>query len=122
MLAACRAQVDGNGDLGDAGGDGMVVTDDMPGPIDGGCAVVGPEICDNGCDDDQNGFTDADDPACTTQVIGTSQLAAQSLRRLVLEPTPHQVEIDGNAVPAGGFAMLQRAFSPDVFLVFDNAT
>ncbi|HEY7955739.1 MAG TPA: hypothetical protein VII38_10625, partial [Polyangia bacterium] len=72
-LAGCRAQVsmpDGGAelDLGapDLSGDDLGPVD-LAG-VDQTCAgPVVPEICDNGCDDDHNGFTDGDDPACAPE-------------------------------------------------------
>ena len=40
-----------------------------------GCPV-GPEVCGNGCDDDCNGYTDDDDPACTSQLLVTLALGS----------------------------------------------
>jgi len=80
---------------------------------------VGPEICNNGCDDDRNGYTDADDPACTSQMLVTLALGSPNLSRLILEPTPHTVVLDGNPVLGGGMATHNAAFAAAAFLSFD---
>ena len=74
------------------------------------CAV-GPEQCGNGCDDDRNGYTDADDPACTPQMLVTFGMTSPSpsLWRLILEPTPHVAVLDGNPV---GSAACRRSTAP----------
>jgi hypothetical protein len=102
------------GDLA-GGGDDLAVAD-MACP-------VGPEICNNGCDDDRNGYTDADDPACTTQMIVTlGGLGSANLSRLILEPTPHLAALDGNPVSGGGMAAFNAAFAPAAFIVYDGST
>ncbi len=98
------------------GGDGPMVTHDL---ACSGPAM--PEICDNGCDDDRNGFADGDDPACTTQMLATAQAATPALYRLVLEPVPHVVALDGNSVPGTTAAAFRRAFSPAAYLAFDGS-
>jgi hypothetical protein len=76
-----------------------------------------PEICNNGCDDDLNGYIDDDDPACTTQLLVTMQVGTQpSLSRLVLEPVPKLVVLDGNPVPGEAFAVHNHAFSPAAYV------
>lgn len=121
--AGCRATPGVSGedlavDLGaggdDLGGDDLAVADL-------GCPV-GPEVCGNGCDDDRNGYTDADDPACTTQMLVTLQLGSPSLSRLVLEPTPHLVVLDGNPIGSGAMAAYNGAFAPAAFVAFDSGT
>ena len=82
--SGCRAAVCGDGtregtELCDGMDLGGKTCADMPGFATGtlGCATgctfdttlcVPPEICSNGLDDDQNGLTDCDDPACTSDV------------------------------------------------------
>jgi hypothetical protein len=75
-------------------------------------------VCGNGCDDDRNGYTDQDDPACSVQLLATFQGGAPApfLPRLVLGPTPLLKSIDNNPVPAGATAVYERAFAPAVFL------
>jgi hypothetical protein len=75
-----------------------------------------PEICDNGCDDDLNGYVDGDDPACSTQLLVTVKTGAPNLSRLVLEPLPHLVALDGNPVPGEAFAVHNHAFSPAAYI------
>jgi len=87
---------------------------------------VGPEVCGNGCDDDRNGYSDGDDPACTSQMLATfavnpSHSAAPALWRLGLEPTPHVDVLDGHPVPSGGMATFNRAFAPATYLAFDSS-
>ncbi len=100
--------------------------DDLGGGVDAGvgdmaCATVGPEVCGNGCDDDRNGYVDDDDPACTTQMLVTLSLGTPALWRLILEPTPHVVALDGNPVD-DAFATYNRAFAPAAFLAFEGGT
>ncbi len=100
---------------GDFGGDDLA----MP---DMACAV-GPEICGNGCDDDRNGYTDADDPACTSQMLVTLSMGSPARWRLGLEPTPHTVVLDGNPITTNGaMATYNAAFAPAAFLAFDSGT
>jgi hypothetical protein len=87
------------------------------------CATMGPEVCGNGCDDDRNGYTDDDDPACTTQMLVTLTLGTPALWRLVLEPTPHVVALDGNPVSMNGaMATYDATFSPAAFVSFEGGT
>ena len=53
-------------DSGVASADGSTDDARVAPPIDG-CAPTGPENCVNGLDDDCNGLTDCEDPACTSQ-------------------------------------------------------
>jgi hypothetical protein len=89
------------------------------------CAV-GPEICNNHCDDDRNGYTDGDDPACSTQMLVTlainPSMTAPSLDRLILEPQPALAILDGNPVQAGGMAAYNRAFSDSAYIAFEGGT
>jgi hypothetical protein len=125
VVAGCRAQVDAP-DGGLDGGDDAHVGDDMMPDLLGAdlfCAGNVPEICGNGCDDDHNGYVDDDDPACTTQLLVTPKatgVASPALQRLVLEPTPHLVNLDGNPVPSGAMPELNAAFAPPVFLSVDG--
>src|SRR5262245_11258883 len=125
-LSGCRAQVstpDGGADLAtddlamDLGTDDLEV--DLAG-ADLRCSTpIGPEDCTNSCDDDQNGFTDDDDPACSGQVLVTFGGGADLpfLGRLVLGPKPRLIALDGNTVPSGtSGAALQGAFSSSIYL------
>jgi hypothetical protein len=121
-LAGCKAEVGTPDDLGDDAGD-LSVSDDGDAGDDGGdagsCPVLSYEICNNNCDDDRNGYTDADDWQCTTQFIATLQPGSTSLSRLILEPMPQLQAFDGNPVSAGGMALLDRNLASNVvFLVF----
>jgi hypothetical protein len=125
-VAGCRAvpaapAADMDVDMATSG-DSAVVEEDMAMP-DMACPV-GPEQCGNGCDDDRNGYTDADDPACTSQMLVTFGMSSPSasLWRLILEPTPHVAVLDGNPVGIGGMSTLNGAFSPAAFLAFDAST
>lgn len=127
VLAGCRAQVGGPDDAGDMATDDMHVDDgDMEPPdllnIDAACAgPAAPENCSNGCDDDHNGYIDADDPACSTQVLVTMQNLTPSLYRLILDPMPHLSAIDNNGVGNGGMAFLDQSLVPNTaFLVFTS--
>jgi hypothetical protein len=116
--AGCRATPAGPEDLAvvDLGmGDIAGGTDDL-----GGCGV-GPEICGNDCDDDGNGYKDADDPACTPQMLVTLQVGSMELWRLLLSPTPHTVVLDGNPVMGGGMATLDGSFARAAFVAFDSS-
>jgi hypothetical protein len=104
-----------------APGDDLAVADDMA------MCPVGPEICNNGCDDDRNGYTDGDDPACTTQMLVTLALPPMtmpepSLQRLLLGAVPRVAILDGNPIPAGGMSALNRAFSSSAYVVVDGNT
>jgi hypothetical protein len=100
-----------------ASGDGLADADLAVADL---ACPVGPEICGNGCDDDRNGYTDDDDPACTTQMLVTLSVAqTPALWRLILEPTPHVVALDGNPVAKGGMAAYNQAFAPAAFIAFD---
>jgi hypothetical protein len=122
-VAGCRATpgtppddlgIDMSG-VGDFGGDDFAVADMA-------CAM-GPEVCGNGCDDDRNGYTDDDDPACTTQMLVTMQFGTPALWRLVLEPTPHVKVLDGNPIMTNGaMATFNALFAPAAFLAFDSGT
>lgn len=122
--AGCRAAPSTPGD--DLGVDQGVPPEDLGGADLGApdltlCAP-GPEVCSNGCDDDRNGYVDADDPACTTQLLVTLDVQTPKLWRMILEPQPHLVALDGNPVPGGGMAEYNRAFSPSAYLAFDGST
>src|SRR5258706_11672378 len=74
LAAGCRAVVTMNQeDGGDASADADLayVGPDIAVTPDLACSATGPEVCGNGCDDDRNGFTDDDDPVCTTQLLVT---------------------------------------------------
>lgn len=127
VVAGCRATpaapsddmtvdmaVVGGGELG-GGGDDLAVAD-MACP-------VGPEICGNGCDDDRNGYTDGDDPACSTQMLVTLSMGTPALWRLVLEPTPHVVVLDGNPITTNGaMATYNATFAPAAFVAYEGVT
>jgi hypothetical protein len=123
-VAGCRATpetppddlgVDMAGGGDDSGMDDFAVGGDLA------CAV-GPEVCGNGCDDDRNGYTDDDDPACTSQMLVTLAIGSSTsaLWRLVLEPTPHVVVLDGNPITTNGaFATYNAAFAPAAFIAYE---
>ena len=122
-VAGCRATPEAPADMAldlSAGGEDLAGADlavaDMACP-------VGPEVCGNGCDDDRNGYTDADDPACTSQMLVTlGGAGTPALWRLILEPQPHVVVLDGNPVGGGGMATYHRAFAPAAFIAYDGAS
>ncbi|HEX9103336.1 MAG TPA: hypothetical protein VF997_14085 [Polyangia bacterium] len=123
-VAGCRATAEAPadlsaGDLATGGGDDLAGADlamaDMACP-------VGPEVCGNGCDDDRNGYTDADDPACTSQMLVTLSMGSPALWRLILEPQPHVVVLDGNPVTNGAMATYNAAFAPAAFLAYEGGT
>src|SRR5579863_2842298 len=102
LVAGCKAQPLGVHDAA-AADQAMSVTDMAMSEADmtvvstdmAMCPSGVPEICGNGCDDDNNGYIDDDDPACTTQLLVTMRVGTQpALSRLVLEPTPRLVALD----------------------------
>jgi hypothetical protein len=124
-VGGCRATPQAPGD--DLGVDLAVAGDDFGGDdlatADLAMCPVGPEVCGNGCDDDGNGYTDDDDPACTTQMLVTLSMGSPALWRLILEPTPHVAVLDGNPVISnGGMATYNAAFAPAAFVAFDSDT
>ena len=116
-VAGCRATPGVSSD--DLAVDDLGVGDDLAGAdfsvADMACPV-GPEVCGNGCDDDRNGYTDDQDPACTSQMLVTVQLGTPALWRLVLDPTPHVVVLDGNPIAGGSNATFSGAFAPAAFV------
>jgi hypothetical protein len=125
VAAGCRATPETPPD--DLGVD-MAPGDDLAGADFGGgggdlACAVGPEICGNGCDDDRNGYTDDDDPACTTQMLVTLNMGTPALWRLILEPKPHVAVLDGNPVSNNGaFAAYNAAFAPAAFVAYEGGT
>lgn len=131
LLAGCRAQPLGTHD---GGPDDLAVeiipVADMTAPPDlapvshdmAMCPTGVPEICGNGCDDDDNGFIDDDDPACTTQLLVTMRVGtAPNLSRLVLGKTPTLVAVDGNPVSGEAFAVYNHAFSPAAYVALASS-
>ena len=122
-VAGCRATPEAPPDLAvdmATGGEDLAGDDFAVGDM--GCPV-GPEVCGNGCDDDRNGYTDADDPACTSQMLVTLSMGSPALWRLVLEPKPHVVVLDGNPIATNGaMATYNATFAPAAFLSFDSGT
>jgi hypothetical protein len=124
VVAGCRAtpeaphddmEVDMAVGGDDLAGDDLAVADMV--------CPIGPEVCGNGCDDDRNGYTDADDPACTTQMLVTLNFGTPALWRLILEPKPHVVVLDGNPVTTNGaMATFNATFAPAAFLAYDSST
>lgn len=123
VAAGCRATPEAPPDLAvdmATGGDDLA-GDDLA-MADMACPV-GPEVCGNGCDDDRNGYTDDDDPACTSQMLVTLAMGSPALWRLVLEPTPHTVVLDGNPISTNGaMATYTAAFANAAFVAFDSGT
>jgi hypothetical protein len=130
VLAGCKAQPLGVHDGGPADLAVPVVVD-FAHPADmttvstdmAFCPMGVPEICGNGCDDDLNGYIDGDDPACTTQLLVTMRMGTQpSLSRLVLEPVPKLIALDGNPVPGEAFAVFNHAFSPAAYVALASSS
>lgn len=124
VVAGCRATPETPpDDLGvDMGPGDDLAGADFAAPGDMECAV-GPEVCGNGCDDDRNGYTDDDDPACTSQMLVTLNMGTPALWRLILEPKPHVVVLDGNPVSNNGaFATYDATFAPAAFLSYEGGT
>ncbi|MCA1663232.1 MAG: hypothetical protein LC659_02985, partial [Myxococcales bacterium] len=69
------------------------------------------------------GYTDADDPACTSQMLVTLSAGSPALWRLILEPSPHVAVLDGNPITSNGaMATFNALFAPAAFLAFDAGT
>jgi hypothetical protein len=127
FCVACRAQV---GDAADFSGDDLTPPSDLAASPDDAIDLAGvdlwcagppvAEICGNGCDDDKNGYTDADDPACTPQLLGTSNLSSLPLYRYFLQPLQLKV-LDGNAVKPGSFAVVDRSLVGGVAFIATEA-
>lgn len=71
LVAACGLVIDPDrlvaGDFGAASGEAGA---DGSGPvIDPNCRASGPEVCDDGIDNDCNGFADCADPGCTARFV-----------------------------------------------------
>ena len=129
VVAGCKAQPLGSHDAGvdfavDSVVDFAVAPDLVVTSTDlAACPTGVPEVCDNGCDDDGNGYVDADDPACTTQLVVTVKTGSPNLSRLILEPTPRLVAVDGNPVAnVEAFGLYNRALSPAAFVALGGAT
>ena len=127
LCVGCRAEVAPQPDLG--GSDFAVPLADFAiedgfdlGPSDLFCSgPVVAEICGNGCDDDKNGYTDGDDPACTPQLLGTPSPASM-LYRLLLQPMAHSLLLDANTLQPSSFAVADRSLVPGVaFIVSESA-
>jgi hypothetical protein len=128
----CRAQVGGAADGGEVDlavpvdGDGPLV--DLAPPVDLVGADLtcvgasGPEACGNGCDDDGNGLVDGDDPACTPQLIPTTQTptAGTPLYRLLLGAPMELKVLDTNDIRPAAFAVHVRSFDPAVFIARED--
>jgi hypothetical protein len=88
----------------------------------------GAEICDDQCDNDGNSYTDADDPACTPQLLvthtgqndGGSWVGTPQLWRLVLDDHPRVAVVNPNAVPSYAMANFNAAFSSSFYEVLYN--
>lgn len=125
-MMACRAQVEEASDGGyDLATDAPPAPPDLSPPppdlasSDLACSgPVGPELCGNGCDDDHNGYFDEDDPACTPQVLVTSDVPIP-LSRLILSDPPRLVAFDKQIAPDGTMATYRRSFNPMVYLIDD---
>lgn len=129
LISGCRPQVtapdsalhdmasadsDGGSDEGDLAGADLVVLPDLE------CPSNASEICGNACDDDRNGYTDDDDPACTPQVLATWQGGWPQLERLTLLPPYARGFLDGNMVLPGARGVYRRAFAPGVAFVINE--
>jgi hypothetical protein len=129
LLSGCKAQPTGQTDGAPhdlasddgVGGDGAQSNDDLTGLTDLSCPMAAAEICGNGCDDDRNGFTDDDDPACTPQVLATWDATSMELDRLILQPPYRARFLDGNSVPTTAHGVYNGKFAPGIaFLAIDN--
>jgi hypothetical protein len=133
-VGGCRAQPAAQGDFATppdlAGADFTAAGADLSSGVDApppepdlSCPVLAYEICGNGCDDDRNGYTDDDDPACTPQVVATFQGGSSELDRLVLTPLPRRGFLDGNPVLSSAHATYSAAFARGVaFLALDGGS
>ena len=130
FFCGCKAQPSVQGDAAlrdlalDDGGEepDLSSTSDLTALPDLQCPINAVEICGNGCDDDRNGYTDDDDPACTPQILATWEGGSSTLQRLVLQPPFSTGFVDGNQVPATARGVYSRAFASGVaFLVNEGA-
>jgi hypothetical protein len=126
LLCACRAVVQAPDDLSDASMPGDMayydLTHDIQ-PPDLRCSTIGPEDCSNGCDDDRNGYTDADDPACTPQVLGTFLGGSpDGLDRLLFFSTPLARTLDKNPVADSNFAEFDKRFSTMAYALSEGGS
>jgi hypothetical protein len=108
----------GGGDAGDAAID--LASADLTQLSDLSCPKNAVEICGNGCDDDRNGYTDDDDPACTPQIVATWEGGSATLQRLVLQPPFSSGFLDGNIVPSAARGVYVRSFAPGVAFVLNE--
>jgi hypothetical protein len=101
--------------------------DDMAVARDMECAVQGPELCNNNCDDDRNGYVDGQDPACTGgQVLVTlainPPMTTTGLFRWLFWPMPNLQILDGNPTGPGAMATYDRKFSSSAYLALDDGS
>jgi hypothetical protein len=131
LLAGCRAQPAAQGDaarldlaVDDGAADLASAPDAAPDlAYDAACPPGPVEICGNGCDDDRNGYTDDDDPACTPQVVATFDTGSPGLERMLLTPQPFVRLLDDNPLGAGAHGVYSHAFAPGVaFVALDGAS
>lgn len=117
----CRAQVASPDDLG--GEPPVDMADASPEDLAGAdlaCSTTEAfETCGNGCDDDKNGYTDDDDPACSSQILPAFPVKVPALYRFVLGPTLQALSLDGNHVVPNAMATYARRVSPYLFLAID---
>lgn len=123
LLGACRASpLVPTGDRGDMAVRDFAVDAGADAALDASCPAMTREICANGCDDDRNGYTDEDDPACSTQFIPTFNTRARPLYRFLVEPH-RAVVLDGNEVDPSSHALYLARFTPGfAWMVRDSAT
>jgi hypothetical protein len=90
------------------------------------CPRLETEDCHNGCDDDENGFTDADDPACTPQILATPALSssggAGALMRLLLLQPPVSRSIEEILLLPGAFPEYQHHFANSIFFGIEGGS
>src|SRR5581483_4853564 len=128
VCVGCRAEVNPAADLGTDFATQMVdfsVDDGFDfGPADLFCSGVMPEVCGNGCDDDKNGYTDADDPACSPQLLPSVYSASTlPLYRMLLQPMAKTLVLDTGLVRSSVFGVADRSLVPGVaFLVDESAS
>jgi hypothetical protein len=128
VAVGCKAQptVQSDGALHDLASVDSAGEDLSSGALDGAADLACPagpvEICGNGCDDDRNGYTDDDDPACTPQLLATWQGGSSALQRLLLRPPFSVRAFDMHAVSPAAHPVYNRAFADVAFVALDGSS
>lgn len=123
VCVACKAQV-GSPDLGSGGGEDLAGADaGVPPDLAGAdlyCTVKTEEVCGNACDDDQNGWADAEDPICTPQLLVTSHGASFVARRLTLDSLLTTSDLEATVHNGVGSVSYAPSFAPALFVALET--